>query len=53
MLTVTRKIPRLRWEDNIRMNVRKCINTRNWVDLAQNRDYWRALMIAELTLRVP
>ena len=32
--------PRRRWEDNIRMNLKKLgINTRNWVDSAQDRDY--------------
>ena len=29
------------------------INTRNWVDLSQNRDYWRALVNAALDLRIP
>jgi hypothetical protein len=33
--------PRHRWEDNIRMNIKEIgINMRNWVDSAQNRDYW-------------
>ena len=30
-----------------------CINTRNWVDSALDRDYWKALMNAALNLRVP
>jgi len=34
---------RRRWEDNI-MDLKEIgINTRNWVDSAQDRDYWRAL----------
>ena len=32
--------PRRRWEDNIRMDLEEMgIKTRNWVDLAQDRDY--------------
>ena len=46
--------PRRRWEDNIRMDLEEIgINVDNWVDLAQDRDYWRALMNAALNLRVP
>ena len=29
------------------------INTRNWVDSAQDRDYWRGLVNAALNLQVP
>ena len=39
--------PRRRWEDNItrRMDLKEIgINTRNWVDLTQDRDYWSALV---------
>ena len=46
--------PRRRWEDNIIMNLEKiCMNAGNVVDLAQDRNYWRALVNATLNLRVP
>ena len=46
--------PRRRWEDNIRMDLEEIsINAGNWVDTAQDRDYWRALVNAALNLRVP
>ena len=45
--------PRRRWEDNIKMDLEEIgINARNWVDAAQDRDYWRALVNAALNLRV-
>ena len=46
--------PRSRWEDNIGIDLKELgINTMNWTDLTQGRDYWRALENAALNLRVP
>ena len=46
--------PRRRWEDNIRMDLEEIdINTGNWFDSAQDRNYWRALVNTALNLRVP
>ena len=46
--------PRRRWEDNISVYLKEIgIKTRNWVDLSQDRDYWRDLVNAALNLRVP
>ena len=44
--------PRRRWEGNIRMELEEIgINAGNWVDSAQDRNYWRALVNAALNLR--
>jgi hypothetical protein len=33
------------WEDNIRIDLKEIgIDTKNWVDLAQDMDYWRVLV---------
>ena len=46
--------PRRRWEDYSRMDLEEIgINAGNWVDSTQLRDYWRALVNAELNLRDP
>ena len=46
--------PRRRWEEFIRMDLEEIgINAGSWVDSAQDRDYWRALVNAALNLRVP
>ena len=43
--------PRRRWEDNIRMDLKEIgIDTRKWVDTAEDRDYWRAHVNAALNL---
>ena len=45
---------RLRWEDNIRMDLEEIgISAGNWIDSAQDRNYWRALVNVALNLRVP
>jgi hypothetical protein len=44
---------RRKWEGNIRMDLKEiCINTSNWVDSTQDRNYWRALVNVALNLRV-
>ena len=46
--------PRRRWEDNIKMDFREVgSNPREWIDLAENRDQWRAYVRAVMNLRVP
>ena len=46
--------PRRSWEDNIRMDREEIgINAGKWVDSAQDRNYWRALVNAALNLRDP
>ena len=50
---IVRKKSLGRWEDNIRIDLKGIgINTKNWIDSAQHRDYWRALVNAALNLRV-
>jgi hypothetical protein len=46
--------PRHRWEDNIKMDLRGvgCGGT-DWVDLAQDRDRWRAVVYTVMNLWVP
>jgi hypothetical protein len=46
--------PRRRYVDNIKMNLREvewC--AMDWIDLAQARDQWRALVNTLMNLRVP
>jgi hypothetical protein len=46
--------PRRRWEENIKMDLQEvgCVGM-DWIELAQDRDRWRALVNAVMNLRVP
>ena len=45
---------RCRWEDNIKMNLQEVgRGGMDWIELAQGRDRWRALVSAVMNLRVP
>jgi hypothetical protein len=43
--------PRCRWEDNIKMHIQE-VGRIDWLDMAQDRDRWRALVYAIMNLRV-
>jgi hypothetical protein len=46
--------PRHRWVDNIKVDLREMEwDGVDWIDMAQVRDHWRALMNTLLILRVP
>jgi len=36
--------PRRRWEDNIKIDLREVGRGGDWMELAQDKDRWRALM---------
>jgi hypothetical protein len=45
---------RRRWDDNINMDLQEVgSGCTDWIDLAQNRDRWRALVNAVMDLRTP
>jgi hypothetical protein len=46
--------PRHRWVDNIKIDLREIgWDGMDWIDLAQDRDQWRAHVNAIMNLRVP
>ena len=46
--------PRRRWEDNIKMELQEVgCGVMDWIELAQDRDSWRALVNAVMNLQVP
>ena len=47
-------ITRRRWEGNIKMDLREMgCDLGDWIDLAEDRDQWRAYVRAVMNLRVP
>jgi hypothetical protein len=46
--------PRRRWVDNIKMDLREIgWDGVDWIDLAQDKDRWRALVNMVMNIRVP
>jgi hypothetical protein len=46
--------PRHRWEDNIKMDLQKVGgDSGDWMELAQDRDRWRALVGTVRNFRIP
>ena len=44
---------RSRWQNNIGIDLKKIgVNTRNWIDLPQDRGYWKGFVNVTLNLRV-
>ena len=45
---------RRRWEDNIKVDLQEVgCEDMDWMDLAQDKDRWQALVNAVMNLRVP
>jgi hypothetical protein len=45
--------PRHRWEDNIKTNLQEVGGETDWIDVAQDRDRWLAVVNKAMNLRVP
>ena len=45
--------PRHRWEDNIKMDLQEAGGVEAWMELAQDRDKWGALMHTVMNFRIP
>jgi hypothetical protein len=45
--------PRRRWDGNIKMNLQEVgCESMDWIEVAQDRDRWQALVLAVINLRV-
>jgi len=44
---------RRRWEDNIKMYVKRSVRVTDWIDVVQNKEKWQAHVKAVMNLRVP
>jgi hypothetical protein len=46
--------PRRRWEDNIKMDLQEVgWGSMDWIDLAHDRDRWRAVVNAVMNFLIP
>ena len=45
--------PRPRWEDNIKMELQEVGGGGDWMELAQDKDRWQALVNTVMSLQVP
>jgi hypothetical protein len=46
--------PRRRWVDNIKIDLKEVgWDGMDWIDLAQDRDKWRAIVITLMNLGIP
>jgi len=45
--------PRRRWEDNVKMDLQEVGGAGDWMELAQDRDRWWALVGTVRNFRVP
>jgi hypothetical protein len=46
--------PRRRWEDNIRLDLQEVgCGSMDWIEMAQDRGSWRALVYVVMNFRVP
>ena len=52
--TMLRRRPRRRWEDNIKVDLKEGgWRGTEWIDLAQDKDRWLAVVKAVMNLRIP